>query len=116
MQSQTIGYKFGVVPKHGMVYCSCKSQCLKAYMLALIFPVILTGLIPIIFVTIWKPHLDFLFAVMVSGERDLMMLRADKIRQGQLIMDHPNAPLILIISKGQEPEGFVKPRQSKNNS
>ncbi|HHU43273.1 MAG: DUF3267 domain-containing protein [Bacillota bacterium] len=105
--------KFGVVPKHGMVYCSCKKPMpKKAYMLALIFPVILTGLIPIIFVTIWGNLIwIFLFAVMVSGGAgDLMMFKSlTKYDKDQLIMDHPNAPAYyLLYPKGQEPEGFVE--------
>lgn len=103
--------KFGIVPKHGMVYCTCKKpMTAQAYILALTFPVVLTGVIPIILVSIWgNLFWVFLFAILVSGGAgDLIMLNAvRKLPKHQLILDHPKAPAFyLVYQKGNEPEGF----------
>ncbi|MFW5779839.1 MAG: DUF3267 domain-containing protein [Bacillota bacterium] len=103
--------KFGIVPKHGMVYCTCnKPMRARAYLLSLIFPVILTGIIPLILVSIWgNLFWIFLFAILVSGGAgDFAMLNEiKKYPKDQLIMDHPKAlAFYLVYKKGNEPQDF----------
>lgn len=104
---------FGIVPKQGMVYCTCKKPMTsKMYLLALILPIVVTGIIPIIIVTIFgNVSLILLFSVMISGGAgDVIMLnQVRKLTKEQLIMDHPKAPAYyLVYEQGKEPNDFVE--------
>lgn len=107
---------FGILPKQGMVYCSCnKPMEAKNYLLALIFPIIITGIIPFIFVVIYANFIwVFMFAVLISGGAgDLIMFNEVRKRDAkQLIIDHPKAPAYyLVYESGKEPEDFVEATQ-----
>lgn len=112
-KASTKEVKFGVAPKQGMVFCTCsKPMPAKAYLLALVIPVIVTGIIPLIIVTIVGNFFWIvLFSIMVSGGAgDLVMLnRVRKHNKEQLIMDHPKAPAYyLVYEQGKEPADFVE--------
>ncbi len=105
--------KFGVAPKQGMVFCTCnKPITAKAYILIIVLPVIITGIVPLIIVTIWgNIFWLIIFAIMVSGGAgDIIMLReVMKLDKNQLVLDHPQAPAFYILyEKGKEPDNFVE--------
>lgn len=104
---------FGVILKHGMIYCTTKRPLTaSAYKISLLTPIIFTGIIPlVIFIISGNVGYIFLFSLMVSGGAgDLIMFnRIRKYPSYQLILDHPKAPAFyLVYEKGNEPEGFIE--------
>ncbi len=108
---------FGFAPHQGMFYCSCsKVITARAYALTLILPVILTGILPFIFVIIWgNVFWIMIFSIMISGGAgDLIMLnQVIKLRSDQLVLDHPKGMAFYKIYKqGQQlPSDFVEVTQ-----
>lgn len=105
--------KFGIAPKQGMVFCTCsKPITAKAYLLTLILPIIITGVIPLIIVTIWgNIFWIIIFSFMISGGAgDIIMLKeVVKLDKKQLVLDHPKAPAFyLLYEEGKEPENFIE--------
>jgi hypothetical protein len=105
--------RFGMAPKQGMLYCACaKPMSARAYAMALIAPVIITGFIPLIIATflgnfVWV----LLFASLVSGGAgDIIMFGSViKLPPKQLISDHPEAPAYYLMYKeGEQPADFAE--------
>ncbi|HHT83726.1 MAG: DUF3267 domain-containing protein [Christensenellales bacterium] len=110
--------KFGLAPKQGMLYCACsKPMTASSYMGALILPVLVTGIIPFVIVTVLGNFMwVILFSVMISGGAgDFVMFDSvRKLKPSQLIMDHPKAPAYyLIYEKGREPKDFTEVTQEQ---
>lgn len=104
---------FGIIPKQGMIYCTAKKPMkAKEYMVALILPIIFTGIIPLIVSTVWGNYIwIFVFSIMVSGGAgDIIMFnQVRKLDKNQMILDHPKAPAYyLIYEEGNEPEDFLE--------
>lgn len=88
--------KFGINLKQGMLYCHLdKPITAKAYSIVLIIPIIITGLIPLIIVTIiGNIFLVVVFCMLLCGGAGdiIMLIKLQKINKTALILDHPIAP------------------------
>lgn len=106
--------EFGAIWAQLMFYCHIKKpMTARAYRAVLIMPIIFTGIIPLIIVTVFaSPYLIVLFALMVAGGAGDVVMFAEtfKYSPNQLIEDHPKAPAYyLVFEEGAElPEDFVE--------
>jgi hypothetical protein len=105
--------KFGVNIKQGMLYCHImKPLKINDYKFALILPLIITGIIPLIISTIWgNIFMVLLFSFMVSGGAgDLIMLFSlSGYDKHIMVLDHEAAPAYYLLYKdGTQPDDFVE--------
>lgn len=105
--------KFGVNLKQGMLYCHMEKPVkVIAYRLAIILPVIITGIIPLIISSIFgNIFLVLLFSFMVSGGAGdvVMFFSLAGLDNDTQILDHPSAPAYyLLYEEGKEPKDFVE--------
>lgn len=105
--------KFGAIPKKMMLYCTTNEPInKKAYAIALVMPLILTGVLPLIVSIVlldWK--YIFLFAGMISGAAgDVVMIsKLLKYKTAKMVLDHPKAPAFyLLYDKNNLPNDFVE--------
>ena len=93
--------KFGAIPKKMILYCTTtKPLSPKCYKIALIAPLIVLGIIPIVISTILLNYpYCFLFSIMISGAAGdvLMFLELLKHKDAKLIIDHPSEPAFYVI-------------------
>lgn len=104
---------FGAIPKKFMLYCTtCEPISKKTYMISLLMPLIITGIIPIIIATILLDYkYILLFALMISGAAgDVVMIgKLLKFKKAKMILDHPKAPAFyLLYDENEIPEDFVE--------
>lgn len=97
--------KFGAIPKKMILYCTTtKPLSPKRYKIALISPLIVLGLIPLVIsIVLLNYPYCFLFTLMISGAAGdvLMFLELLKHRDAKLVIDHPTEPAFyLIYDKG----------------
>lgn len=106
--------EFGAIWQQMMFYCHVKKpMTARAYRAVLIMPLIFTGILPLIAVTIWgNPPLILFFGLSVSGAAGdvAMFWETLKYKPKQLIEDHPKAPAYyLVFEEGEElPADFVE--------
>ncbi|MFA5449612.1 MAG: DUF3267 domain-containing protein [Clostridia bacterium] len=105
--------KFGFIPKIMAAYCyGEKPLTVAKFRFVLVLPVIVTGIIPLIFAGIYLNILYiFLFSAMVAGgSGDLAMLwELRKYPRGQMLQDHPSAPAFyLLFNEDSLPQDFVE--------
>ncbi len=98
--------KFGMIKEQMMFYCHCDG-CMEAYRYRamLLTPLFLTGIFPLIAVTIWgHPLLIILFSMSISGcAGDLVMyFETFKYNRNQLIEDHPSAPAYYLVYRDND--------------
>lgn len=105
--------KFGAIPKKMMLYCTTNEPInKKAYAIALIMPLIITGVLPLIVAIIlldWK--YIFLFAGMISGAAGdvVMIIKLLKYKTAKMVLDHPKAPAFyLLYDENDLPNDFVE--------
>lgn len=93
--------KFGMMKEQLMFYCHCEGYMeAYRYRIMLLTPFLLTGLLPLIAVTVWgHPLLIILFSMTISGcAGDLVMyFETFKYNRNQLIEDHSSAPAYYIV-------------------
>lgn len=99
--------EFGAIWAQLMFYCHVKKpMTAREYRAVLIMPLIFTGILPLIAVTVWgNPYLVLLFSLLVSGAAgDVVMFRETlRYPKTQLIEDHPKAPAYyLLFEEGAE--------------
>lgn len=104
--------KFGMVKEQMMFYCHCDGYMeAYRYRAMLLTPFFLTGLFPLIAVTIWgHPLLIVLFSMSISGcAGDIVMyFETFKYNRNQLIEDHPSVPAYYLVYGDDDilPEDF----------
>lgn len=105
--------KFGAIPKKKMLYCTTNEPInKKAYAIALIMPLIITGVLPLIVAIVlldWK--YIFLFAGMISGAAGdvVMIIKLLKYKTAKMVLDHPKAPAFyLLYDENDLPNDFVE--------
>lgn len=105
--------KFGAIPKKMMLYCTTNEPInKKAYAIALIMPLIITGVLPLIVAIVlldWK--YIFLFAGMISGAAGdvVMIIKLLKYKTAKMVLDHPKAPAFyLLYDENDLPNDFVE--------
>ncbi len=105
--------KFGIHLKQMMLYCHIgKPLKAGAYKFAIILPLIVTGIIPLVISAIWgNIFLVVLFCFMVSGGAGdvIMFISLAGAGKDTLVLDHPSAPAYyLMYEEGKEPKDFVE--------
>lgn len=113
--------KFGVNLKQAMLYCHIKKPLsVGAYRFAIILPLIITGIIPLIISTIWgNIFMVLLFCFMVSGGAGdiIMFFSLTAYDKNTLILDHASAPAFyLLYEEGKEPANFVECTEEMEDS
>ncbi len=103
--------KFGMIPKQGMLYCTCDvPMTADKYMLVLMLPILVTGILPWIIATIYLNivYVALFAGLIVGGAGDVYMIaKLSKYPSKQLISDHPEAPAFYLLYKENElPEDF----------
>ncbi len=98
--------RFGVIPKKFMLYCTTtKPLTVKSYKIALIMPIIITGIIPLIICIFFSNYIYvLLFSTLVSGGAgDIMMLNAlAKYKNAKMVEDHPKAPAFYLLYQDED--------------
>jgi hypothetical protein len=105
--------KFGINLKQAMLYCHIKKPMrVNAYRVAILLPVIITGIIPLIISAIFgNLFLVTVFSFMVSGGAAdiIMFFSLAQVDKNTLVEDHAKAPAYyLLYEQGCEPKDFVE--------
>jgi hypothetical protein len=110
--------KFGVNLKQGMLYCHMeKPMKVNAYRIAILLPIIFTGIIPLIISAFWgNIFLVVVFSLMVSGGAAdiIMFFSLAGISNNTLVSDHPKAPAYYLLYEEESlPKDFVECTKEK---
>ena len=105
--------KFGCSVKQGLFYCYCQKDVTRnAYLLMLVLPVVLTGIIPLV-ISVFFGGLPLLAAfslLTVGGIGDIaMFIRTLTVDKKAMIRDHAETTAFHVVyNVGEEPEGFTE--------
>ena len=87
--------KFGIMPAKKLFsfYCQCKEKLrLNQYRIAIIMPLIITGIIPAIVSILIGDNLLFswsIICILLAGDDILILLKTSKEKKNVWIFDHP---------------------------
>lgn len=106
--------KFGIKLKQGILYCHASKPMEKSkYLATLIVPVILTGIIPMIFSIIWANAVFIAtFAFLIAGGAGDFVMFFDVLKNCEkeaLIIDHENTVgYYKAYEDGKQPQDFME--------